>query len=351
MVGLVVVGLGDVGSSILAGIEAARAHLVHPWGSLVEAGGAGRKPEHGGSQALRLAAPFANLSDLALGAFEIKDDDAYRAALRSGHLSRSLVDELRPQLRHIRAMSGARHAPTRRHLADALAEDLRGFAEHNGCTRGVVVCTAPGLRELPGKPLFSPSELWDALEASGPDVSPALVYAAAVFAIVRWAVNSSPGHVWQAIRENELRVQVLGLKPYTYKLISYVLASLLATVGGIVYLLLLGGANIDVTTASFVGVNRIRLADDLNSRVSVIGRSAPRAAARCDCRGITKTSGADSAIATTTRATRARGNPIAEAGAGDSPGHSTASASAVAFTRGAPGEIERTDACDGQLGI
>jgi len=79
----------------------------------------------------------------------------------------------------------------------------------------------------------------------------ALVYAAAVFAIVRWAVNSSPGHVWQAIRENELRVQVLGLKPYTYKLMSFVLASMLATVGGIVYLLLLGGANTEVTTASF----------------------------------------------------------------------------------------------------
>ncbi|TMA23390.1 MAG: hypothetical protein E6J85_02135, partial [Deltaproteobacteria bacterium] len=121
MVGLVVVGLGDVGSSILAGIEAARAHLVHPWGSLIDAGGAGRRPEHGGSQPMRLAAPFANLSDLALGAFELKEDDAYRAALRAGHLSRSLVDELRPQLRHIRAMSGARQAPTRRHLADALA--------------------------------------------------------------------------------------------------------------------------------------------------------------------------------------------------------------------------------------
>ena len=50
-----------------------------------------------------------------------------------------------------------------------------------------------------------------------------------MFAIVRWAVNSSPGHVWQAIRENELRVQVLGLKPYSYKLMSYVLASMLAT--------------------------------------------------------------------------------------------------------------------------
>ncbi len=79
----------------------------------------------------------------------------------------------------------------------------------------------------------------------------ALGYAAAVFAIVRWAVNSSPGHVWQAIRENELRVQVLGLKPYSYKLMSFVLASALATAGGVVYLLLIGGANIEVTTASF----------------------------------------------------------------------------------------------------
>jgi hypothetical protein len=179
MVGLVVVGLGDVGSSILAGIEAARTHLVHPWGSLVEAGGAGRRMEHSGSQPLRAIAPVANLSDLALGAFELKDDDAYRAALRAVHLSRSLVDEMRPQLREIRAMSGARQAPTRRHLADALAEDLRGFAEHHGCARGVVVCTVPGLRELPGKALFSSADLWSALEASAPEVSPAVVYAAA----------------------------------------------------------------------------------------------------------------------------------------------------------------------------
>ncbi|HEY6963269.1 MAG TPA: branched-chain amino acid ABC transporter permease [Gaiellaceae bacterium] len=79
----------------------------------------------------------------------------------------------------------------------------------------------------------------------------ALAYAAVVFAIVRWAVSSSPGHVWQAIRENELRVQVLGLRPYGYKLLCFVLASFLATVGGIVYVLLEGGATTEVTTANF----------------------------------------------------------------------------------------------------
>ena len=42
----------------------------------------------------------------------------------------------------------------------------------------------------------------------------ALGYAAVVFLVVRWAVNSSPGHVWQAIRENERRVEVIGLRPF-----------------------------------------------------------------------------------------------------------------------------------------
>jgi branched-chain amino acid transport system permease protein len=79
----------------------------------------------------------------------------------------------------------------------------------------------------------------------------ALAYLVVVFAAVRWAVGSSPGHVWQAIRENELRVQVLGLRPYGYKLLSFVLASFLATMGGIVYLLLEGGATTEVTTANF----------------------------------------------------------------------------------------------------
>jgi branched-chain amino acid transport system permease protein len=79
----------------------------------------------------------------------------------------------------------------------------------------------------------------------------ALAYAAAVFFIARWAVESSPGRIWQAIRENELRVEVLGLRPRAYKLMAFVLGSFLATAGGVVYLLLRGSSGPDVTSASF----------------------------------------------------------------------------------------------------
>ena len=79
----------------------------------------------------------------------------------------------------------------------------------------------------------------------------ALAYLIVVFVIVNWAVDSSPGRVWQAIRENERRVEVLGLQPFRFKLMAFVLSSFLATVGGVVYVLLIGGATPQVTTPSF----------------------------------------------------------------------------------------------------
>jgi branched-chain amino acid transport system permease protein len=79
----------------------------------------------------------------------------------------------------------------------------------------------------------------------------ALGYLAVVTAVVWWATASSPGKVWQAIRENEKRVEVLGFRPFSFKLMVFVIASFLATGGGIVYALLIGNATPEVTTASF----------------------------------------------------------------------------------------------------
>jgi branched-chain amino acid transport system permease protein len=79
----------------------------------------------------------------------------------------------------------------------------------------------------------------------------ALGYLAVVFVLVNWAVDSSPGRVWQAIRENERRVEILGLQPFRFKLMAFVLSAFLATAGGVVYVLLIGGATPQVTTPSF----------------------------------------------------------------------------------------------------
>lgn len=79
----------------------------------------------------------------------------------------------------------------------------------------------------------------------------ALALVVVVFLVARIATASPTGRVWQAVRENERRVEVLGLTPYRFKLTVFVLASFLATLCGVVYVLAVGGANPKVTTATF----------------------------------------------------------------------------------------------------
>lgn len=79
----------------------------------------------------------------------------------------------------------------------------------------------------------------------------ALAYVVIVFAVARLVIGSSAGHVWRAIRENERRVEVIGLRPYPFKLLAFLIASFLAVWGGFVWLLLIGGATPEVTTATF----------------------------------------------------------------------------------------------------
>lgn len=79
----------------------------------------------------------------------------------------------------------------------------------------------------------------------------ALGYLVLCAAVVWWLTASVPGRMMRAVKENEQRVEVLGLNPYLFKLLAFVVAGLLATGGGVVYLLLLGGATPSVTGSDF----------------------------------------------------------------------------------------------------
>jgi len=78
----------------------------------------------------------------------------------------------------------------------------------------------------------------------------ALAYLLLTAALSWWLVGSRPGRVWQAVRENERRVEVMGLRPYTFKLFVFAVSAVLAALGGAVYMLLVGGASPGVTTGS-----------------------------------------------------------------------------------------------------
>ncbi|HET8879898.1 MAG TPA: branched-chain amino acid ABC transporter permease [Arthrobacter sp.] len=70
----------------------------------------------------------------------------------------------------------------------------------------------------------------------------ALAVLVAVFVIVTWVQSSRAGHAAAAVRENELRVRVLGLQPYLVKLLIFVVSAVLVGVIGMVFLLLQSGA-------------------------------------------------------------------------------------------------------------
>ncbi|MBW1599119.1 branched-chain amino acid ABC transporter permease [Streptomyces sp. JJ38] len=79
----------------------------------------------------------------------------------------------------------------------------------------------------------------------------ALGYLTLVAAVVWWVTARPVGRVWQAVRDNEPRVAVLGLDPFRYKLGAFVLASALAVLGGAVHLLVTAGATPHSSTPTF----------------------------------------------------------------------------------------------------
>jgi branched-chain amino acid transport system permease protein len=79
----------------------------------------------------------------------------------------------------------------------------------------------------------------------------ALAYLVVVCGVVWWLTGSRIGRVWQAIRDNERRAQVLGLNPFGYQLGAFVLAGTLGAAGGVVHLLVTAGATPETTTTDF----------------------------------------------------------------------------------------------------
>ncbi len=68
-----------------------------------------------------------------------------------------------------------------------------------------------------------------------------LVVLVLVYLVVLWVDRSRLGHLAEATRENELRVRVLGLRPYAAKLIVFVVAAGCASLAGVAYMLLQSG--------------------------------------------------------------------------------------------------------------
>ena len=71
------------------------------------------------------------------------------------------------------------------------------------------------------------------------------------FLVVAWLTTARTGHAWAAVRENEARVEVLGLSGYRTKLVAVVVGGFLGTLGGFIQLIVIGGANPHLLSTEF----------------------------------------------------------------------------------------------------
>src|SRR5499433_4603218 len=87
--GVLLVGMGAVTTTFIAGVEAIRKGIARPIGSLTQKGTIrlGKRTE-GRSPLIKDFVPLARLDDLVFGAWDPIADNAYEAAVRCGVLDR-----------------------------------------------------------------------------------------------------------------------------------------------------------------------------------------------------------------------------------------------------------------------
>ena len=192
--GVLLVGLGAVSTTFIAGVYAIRRGFGKPIGSLTQMGTIrlGKRTE-GRVPKIKDFVPLARLEDLVFGAWDIFEDDAYEAALHAGVLEKELLALLEPELREIRPMAAVfdqayvrrlngpnvKSGRTKYELAEQLIEDIETFRARHRCARLVMIwCGSTEIYMEPKPDVHGSLEAFErGLKENSPHIAPSMIYA------------------------------------------------------------------------------------------------------------------------------------------------------------------------------
>jgi myo-inositol-1-phosphate synthase len=191
--GILLVGLGAVSTTVIAGVLAIRKGLAKPIGSLTQMGTIrlGKRTDNR-SPRIKEVLPLASIDDVVFGGWDLFDDNCYEAAKTAGVLEASLLESIRPDLEAIKPMPAVfdrqyvkrldgpnvKKGKNKKDLADQVIADIRGFKSANGLDRLVMVwcgSTEVFMQESAAHQSLAAFEA--ALEASDPAIPSSMVYA------------------------------------------------------------------------------------------------------------------------------------------------------------------------------
>jgi myo-inositol-1-phosphate synthase len=214
------VGLGAVATTYVAGVENVRRGLGKPIGSLTELSTIrlGKRTE-GRSPRIREFVPLADLDNIAFAAWDPIPDDAYQSALVAGVLEATHIEPIADFLKGIKPLSAVfdqayvkrltgtnvKTGKNKRDLAEQLRQDIRSFKEQQGCDRLVMIwCASTEVFIRPGPVHASLAAFEQAMEDDEPDIAPSMLYAwAALMENVPFA-NGAPNLCVDVVALQEL---------------------------------------------------------------------------------------------------------------------------------------------------
>jgi myo-inositol-1-phosphate synthase len=140
--GVMVVGLGAVATTMIAGVEAVRRGLAKPIGSLTQMGTIrlGKRTDNS-SPRIKDFVPLADLNDLVFTGWDIFEDNVYESAAHAKVLDEKMLDQLKPYLEtikplpavfdqyYVKRLNGT-HVKTgknKRDLAEQVKADIQAF--------------------------------------------------------------------------------------------------------------------------------------------------------------------------------------------------------------------------------
>jgi len=192
--GVMLVGLGAVSTTFIAGVENVRRGRGLPIGSLSQMGTIrlGKRTEKR-SPKIKEFVPLADLKDLVFTAWDPIPDDAFTAAVKAGVLERhEHLEPIKDFLQGIKPLPAAfdqyyvkrlqgtnvKRAKTKRELAEQLREDIRSFKKSAGVSRVVIVwCASTEVFITPGPAHQTLAAFEKAMEQNDPAIAPSMLYA------------------------------------------------------------------------------------------------------------------------------------------------------------------------------
>ncbi len=206
--GVLLVGLGAVSTTTIAGVFAIRKGFAKPIGSLTQMGTIrlGKRTE-GRSPKITDVVPLAGLDDLVFGGWDIFEDDCYAAARTAGVIEPSLLDKVRPDLekirpwpavfdqRYVKRLNGpnVKKGKNKKDLAEQVISDIRTFKSANKLDRLVMVWCGSTEVFMTESPAHATIESFErALEQNDVSIPSSMVYA---YAAIREGIpytNAAP---------------------------------------------------------------------------------------------------------------------------------------------------------------